>query len=163
MAIPQPCRTVYTGVEISIQILDRELAEKTTADEPYASIAITNDEGPFGRLAPSPNQKGVLCLRFADIPFRIEDDEGLFPDIFSEEQAERILDFYTSMRATGVRLFLINCEMGRHRSAAVGAALSMVANGESRWFLRHFAVNRLVYDTLLAVYQRRQQDVRHRS
>lgn len=150
MRVPRPRRDVYIGRNIKVQVLDRALAERMTGDEPYASISITNREQDYADLAESPLRRGVLRLKFTDIPLHELRGDPLFPDLFSPREAGRVWEFYRAMRSLGVELFLVNCEKGKHRSAAVAAALLEEADGDATWVFRHFLPNQLVYDLLCA-------------
>lgn len=141
----RPAHTIYVGKNKMFQILNRDLAATTTGQYPYASIAITNADSAFGKLAVSENQKGVLKIKFDDIPEQIE---GM--TLFTAVHANKILDFYQSI-AKDVTLFIVNCEQGICRSAAVGAGLSRIVNGEDVWFFERFSPNQYAYDGMCQV------------
>ena len=142
-------RTVFVGMEMKFQVLNRELAATVVGECPYLSISITNPDLRFAKLAASPHRKAILQMRFEDYPLPDPDF-----DYFSDAHAHQILDFYEAHRQE-VDLVIVNCEMGINRSSAVAAALSQIANGTDTWFFDHFEPNRLVYDTLLAVHKER--------
>lgn len=143
--MPVPSREPFSiGRGLRFQILDRALASTTVAEEPYSVISITGSGQVFTPLAESPLRRGVLRIRCDDIPYKIE---GMV--LFDGTHARQIIDFFTDMRSSGVRLFKINCEQGRCRSAGVGAALAEIAGGRTSWFDRRFEPNAHVRRVLI--------------
>jgi len=76
--------------------------------------------------------------------------------LFSHEQAVQIVDFVVRVKDR-VNGFLIHCEAGVSRSAAVAAAIELMLNGSSdRIFNDHrYSPNLYVYTKLIEVWQNR--------
>ena len=92
--------------------------------------------------------RGVLTLGFDDI---VREVEGAV--LFTEEQAERIIDFIEAH--VGVETLLVHCYGGQSRSRAVGAfAVKMLGGNNARYF-ETGRPNEHVYETLERVWQRR--------
>ena len=125
----------------------REFAERTDS---YAVISIQDTHtGGFGLVfRESESCKGVLTLYFDDVEREVE---GAV--LFSEEMAERIIDFVLAHR--DAETLLIHCYGGQSRSRAVGAfVLRMFGRDNSTWF-RTGRPNQAVYDTLESAWLRR--------
>ena len=142
--MPVPSREPMQIGELRFQILDRQLASVTVAAEPFAVVSITGSEDSFCCIPASAHREGLLQIKFDDIRGPID---GMVP--FDESHAHAILNFYRDMRAKGVRFFIVNCEMGMCRSAAVGAALAEISGGRTGWFDRRFQPNVYVRSVLL--------------
>lgn len=125
----------------------KEFAART---DTYAVISIqdTHTKG-FGFVfRESETCRGVLTLGFDDI---VREVDGAV--LFSEEQAERIIDFVQAH--VGVETLLVHCYGGESRSRAVGAfAVKMLGGNNARYF-ETGRPNEHVYATLEAVWQRR--------
>ena len=90
----------------------------------------------------------MLTLYFDDI---IKEVEGAV--LFSDEQADQIIDFILAHR--DVETLLIHCYAGRSRSRAVGAfAVRMLGGDNSRYF-QTGSPNQYVYDCLESAWIRR--------
>lgn len=142
--MPIPCRTARQIGDLRYQILDRRLAETTTADVKYAVISVTGSEQEFVRVPESPNRLGILTIKFDDIQ---TDIDGLV--LFNSAHARMILNFFQEMLGLGMKLIIINCEKGLCRSAAIGAAIVELRGGRSVWFDRRFAPNAYVRQVML--------------
>lgn len=116
----------------------------------YAVISIQDTHtGGFGFcFQESRFCKGVLTLYFDDI---IKEVEGAV--LFSDEQADQIIDFILAHR--DVETLLIHCYAGRSRSRAVGAfAVRMLGGDNSRYF-QTGSPNQYVYNCLESAWIRR--------
>lgn len=133
--MPIPSREPFQIGSMKFQILDRRLMGQTTAHIPYGVISITGREQLHPCIPASACCLGVLRIKFDDIQENI-----LGMTLFSEAHAHEIIDFYDEMRAKGARLMIINCEQGRCRSAAIGAALAEMERATS-WFDKRFEPN----------------------
>ena len=126
------------------------LEELAKRKDSYAVISIqdTHTRG-FGFVfSESASCRGVLTLYFDDIERPVE---GAV--LFSEAQAEAILDFFDAHRAAGT--LLIHCYGGESRSRSVGAFLTSLSGGDDGPLLKGGRPNRHVYDLLETVWIRR--------
>jgi predicted protein tyrosine phosphatase len=75
--------------------------------------------------------------------------------VFSDEQAVQIVDFVERIKDK-VNGFLIHCEAGVSRSAAVAAAIELIVNGSSDRILndRRYSPNQCVYRKLIQAWQK---------
>ena len=145
-------RSVYDAFEYVMQHYYpfglEEFAERT---DTYAVISIQDTHtGGFG-VAFQENQfcKGVLTLYFDDI---IKEVDGAV--LFSETQAEQILDFIQAHME--VDTLLVHCYGGESRSRAVGAFAGVFLGGENEKYFQTGSPNQYVYDLLESVWIRRQ-------
>ncbi|OPZ86333.1 MAG: hypothetical protein BWY76_00997 [bacterium ADurb.Bin429] len=120
-------------------VLSRFEAMDFTAEAPYAVISITDPETPPAVLKSPPSCRGVLRLQFHDIT-RPQDGYALM----TEEHARQITAFVSAWRET-VDLFVVHCEGGVSRSAAVAAALAWWWNGEIDHFFAEYLPNDYIY------------------
>jgi len=76
--------------------------------------------------------------------------------LFSHEQALQIVDFVEGIKDK-VKGFLIHCEAGVSRSAAVAAAIELMLNGSSDRIFndRRYSPNMYVYTKLIQEWQNR--------
>ena len=122
-----------------------DLAEKKDS---YAVISIQDTHtGGFG-FAFQENQfcQGVLTLYFDDIEKEVD---GAV--LFSQQQAEQIIEFVNSHRQA--ETLLVHCYGGESRSRAVGAFAVKMLGGDNRRLLEGGNANRHVYDTLMGTWQ----------
>lgn len=137
---------LYKGPNVSIQVLSRIEAEKYTSSIPYAMISIGNpNDSTWAEFPEDPNRKELFRIRFFNT---------VHPQIhtsFSDERAELMLQFINECRGVPLPLFVIHCEHGVSRSAAVGAFISLLINGgdEYYWTNGYHAPNLLVYRRLV--------------
>ena len=116
----------------------------------YAVISIQDSgNGGFGvEFTENLYCKGVLTLYFDDI---VRPVEGAV--LFSEEDAEEIIDFVLAHRS--VETLLVHCYGGESRSRAVAAFLvKMFGKDDSRYF-ETGRPNQYVYDVLNAALAKR--------
>lgn len=121
---------------MQIQIYSREKVEEISAN-PFSTktalISITDYDWSYAKLRHKPDY--ILQLAFDDIDNDVFEDElGRQPTeeervqienkyhMFSDEQAEQILDFYKKIRDK-VDCLICQCEHGQSRSAAVASAI----------------------------------------
>lgn len=134
--MPVPSREPFSIGGIQYQILDRRLAEITTAGVPYAVITITGPEQSHPRIPESSNQLGVLRLKFDDIQMPIDS-----MTLFDVGHAGQVLDFADEMRAKGMKRIILSCEMGRCRSAAAACGIVESLGQRASWMDRRFEPN----------------------
>ena len=110
-------------------ISDFKAAQHFKPPQPWAIISISTRPTDFVPLE-TENRIGVLQLAFADINHDNVDiwddtpaDKKQFMLPFTDEQADLILRFMTSMQKQGAEMLLVHCEAGISRSPGVGAAL----------------------------------------
>ncbi|MDR2568741.1 MAG: hypothetical protein LBD23_00405 [Oscillospiraceae bacterium] len=150
----QHCNMVY-------EILPRWKAGYSTekADAPdTAIISITDPESLENSFEDQAWIKGILRLEFDDV----EDNESVDRERYihmNEEQAEQIVDF-AYKHYNDVKRFLIHCEAGASRSAAVAVALSehFEKHDNNIWNDRRYFPNNHVY-SLLKTALRKKHDI----
>lgn len=113
------------------------------------SIQKSADGGYGFRFIENSRCKGVLTLLFDDIEKPVN---GLA--LFSEQQAQQIIDFVLAHRHDADTL-LVHCYAGQSRSRAVGAFALRMLGGDNSEYLRSGLHNRHVYDTLMRVWEQR--------
>ncbi len=144
-------KSVYDAFEYVMQHYSppglSELAERS---DTYAVISIQDTHtGGFGfSFSESKYCKGVLTLYFDDT---VREVEGAVH--FTEEMAERIIDFVNENRA--VETLLVHCYAGQSRSRAVAAFAVRMLGGDNAKFLERGNPNRHVYETLERVWERK--------
>ena len=127
------------------------MREMAPMQDTYAVISIQDSHcGGFGfEFTVNEFCKGVLTLRFDDI---VDEVEGA--ELFSDEQAESIIDFVTEYSPM-VDTLLVHCYAGQSRSRAVAAAVMDMKGRDSSVYLESGSANAHVYDTLYAAWVRR--------
>ena len=115
----------------------------------YAVITIADHNKAFAEI-PSKSMRcaGVLECHFDDI---VKAREGFVA--FTEDMAKKIWAFVDSLK--GVEELYINCEMGRARSAAVAAAISIYKYGADSWVwdAKNPMTRQYIYSPNLLVYK----------
>ncbi len=126
------------------------MEEMAKRKDPYAVISIqdTHTDGFGFEFRTNRYCQDVLTLYFDDI---IREVDGAV--LFSEEQAEQIIDFIRKNRNT--ETLLVHCYGGESRSRAVAAfAVKMLGYDNSKYFKTGHP-NQHVYDVLEAAWVRR--------
>ena len=136
---------LYADKPLGIQILSRGMAENVSHAEPYVVISITSPAMNTPKIAKSPNRKAVLRLVFEDV-----DNEER--QAMSDDQANQVAEFVNEW-LDEVKILVIHCEMGMSRSAAVGAAISKVVNGDDMLFYQFYTPNALVFRKVLEAFK----------
>lgn len=111
------------------------------------SIQKSADGGHGFRFTENSRCVGVLTLLFDDI-------EAPAPGLtaFSEEQARQVIEFIRAHRRDAETL-LIHCYAGQSRSRAVGAFAVKMLGGNNQAYFANYVPNKLVYDTLLHIWE----------
>jgi predicted protein tyrosine phosphatase len=96
-------------------------------------------------------------LNFFDLP---EKTPGV--RCFNRKDAKKVLNFIESHK-DNVDTIIVHCHAGANRSSALAAAISKIYNGEDDWFFSNidFKINKLVYNTVLSVYNGRESTNLH--
>lgn len=121
--------------------------EFVECSDTYAVISIQDTHtGGFG-FCFQENQfcKGVLTLYFDDII-----KEVIGATLFSDEQAEQILDFVNAHK--DVDTLLIHCYGGQSRSRAVGAFIARLFGKDNSAYIKTGHLNEYVYNVLETVW-----------
>ena len=142
-------RILVTSAREALRYVWRHLEYPMKLDT-YAAISIQDTIGGGFEFQLTENRfcKGVLTLYFDDI---IREVDGAV--LFSEEQAERIIDFIGKNRKT--ETLLVHCYGGESRSRAVAAfAVKMLGHDNSKYFKTGHP-NQHVYNVLEAAWVRR--------
>jgi predicted protein tyrosine phosphatase len=137
--------------EMQIEVLSRQEVEKFKTDLPHIVISVKDPGTEQANLLDNPNCMAVLYLEFSDIEVQRESLEVL--KLFSQDDAKAILSLIKLMEPY-INLIVVNCEAGISRSAAIGAALSILLklpDKDSRFFTSkgRFYPNRFIYRTIL--------------
>ena len=116
----------------------------------YAVISIQDTHtGGFGfRFTENDFCRGVLTELFDDT---VKEIPGTV--LFSEDQAERIIDFI--LDNLDADTLLIHCYGGQSRSMAVGAFACMMLGIDNSYFFKKANPNMHVYSTLMAAWEKR--------
>ncbi len=133
-----------------ILVLSRLKAEGFTSDKPWAAVSISTT-GDYAKLNKC-QQVGLLQISFADAVKLTPEDLQEEPKLrlFTAEQAATILDF-VGVHWDEIEVLLVHCYGGLSRSPAVAAAISKIYYGTDEPFFARFALNRLVYSTIMQV------------
>lgn len=136
-----------------VRFMSRTKAEHYTAKVPYVVISITSPGEKLVHLPDSDRLMGVLRLAFTDIEHEIAE----YPpaqqtylrldktEVFTEAQAQRILDFIKMSPLT--QEIVVHCQAGVSRSAGVAVALRDALG--YRLALKPCNPNRLVHRKLI--------------
>lgn len=127
------------------------MREMAPMQDTYVVISIQDSHcGGFGfEFTENEFCKGVLTLHFDDIEREVE---GAV--LFSDEQADRIIDFIVEYGPRADTL-LVHCYAGQSRSRAVAAVVMEMKGKSGSCYLENGSANAHVYDTLLAAWFRR--------
>jgi len=138
-------------------ILSREGAERYKVELPHVCISIRDPKTEKATLYPNLTRLDALYLDFWDVD-REHSAIGIDEDVvFNKKHAKEILDFFIKY-AHQVDTFVINCEAGISRSAAVGAALAKIHGYDNLIFFKKFLPNSLVYGLLLIEWHEHYQN-----
>lgn len=133
---------------MEIFVYSRQALEAARPHEvPHVIISITSSVDDVAHLRANETRRGVLRLSFPDA----EASSDRFPEgeLFSRAHAAQIWNFVDQHRSQIERV-LVHCDAGVSRSAAVGAALARVLNGDdAEFFGGRYSPNMRVYRTLL--------------
>jgi len=134
---------------MKFQVEDRGSILKIDPQVPHVIISISDERSLRQDPATNSFTRDVLFLEFHDINGVTKD-----MDLFTDEQAIRVINFYTRYRSE-VQLFVAHCSAGMSRSPAVIAALQKMHTGnDDEWFKRK-TPNSYVYNTILGnAYER---------
>jgi len=141
------------------EILPRWKASHATEeiDAPdTAIISIIDPENPENLFNDRAWIKGILRLEFDDV----EDDESVDRERYihmTKEQAQQIVDF-ACKHYNSVKRFIIHCEAGASRSAAVAVALCehFEKHDNNIWNDRRYFPNKHVYSLMKAALQEKE-------
>lgn len=132
-------------------IFNRDTAEKYYTDEKHINISISDIDQPNTKLSKLTSRVDTMFLKFFDFDeIRPKMPKELKESLFNKSLAKAIWKFVDKYKDE-VNLIVINCEAGISRSAAVGAAISKILNGNDDDFFKHFIPNRLVYRKMMEV------------
>lgn len=137
-------KSVYDAFDYAMDhFYPQGLEDAAERKDSYAVISIQDTSaGGFGfRFAESETCKDVLTLFFDDIDREVEG-----ATLFSEEQADEIIDFVRKNK--DVDTLLIHCHAGESRSRAVGAFCVELFGADSKKYFETGNPNMHVYNTL---------------
>jgi len=134
------------GLEIIIN--SRQLIEKYECELPHGVIVVHDPGSIKPNLPNNSNRLAEIYFEFNDI-----DKEILDLKIFTKDDAKAILSFVKLINPY-IKSLYISCEAGISRSAAIGAALSILLKlpeKDSKFFTSkgRFYPNRFIYRTIL--------------
>ena len=123
------------------------MREMVELSDTYAIISIqdTHTEGFGVKFCENEFCKGALTLYFDDI---VKEVEGAV--LFTEEQAERIIEFIQNHKY--VDTLVIHCYAGQSRSRAVAAFAVKMLGGNNTKYFQTGSPNLHVYETLEHVW-----------
>lgn len=143
---------------ISVMVCNRTEAEQAKLHDGTAVISIHT---PGDEPADIKHHKDlVLHLCFSDIAdprvcARLEEENKKDPTfkvtMFSDQQAQDVLDFVEKCTARGVFHFLVHCDAGISRSPGVAVALNQIYNDDRSVPYRYQLFNKWVYTKLLTI------------
>lgn len=133
--------------------------QKVLFTEPHVNICITTPGDPHAILSDNEDNMGILQLAYDDV------DTCIGPETkpFQPEHALEIFNFL-KLKEDGscrddIETIVCNCQMGRCRSAATAAALSVIINGprtDQEFFNNpRYNPNMRVYRTILDTFYQR--------
>ena len=126
-------REIWRGEHVAVQVLSRSCVRKGACAhrEPYVLISISVPGVPHPEPKHGEGHLETLRLAFHD---RLE--EGI-----SEAQAAEVADFVKRHHLTGIHLFVVQCDAGVSRSAAVAAAIWASFEGAADLFFAEYHPN----------------------
>lgn len=133
-----------------IMVLNRLRAEdpKFAITDRHVMISVTDPKD----AADIPDRRtcqDILRLEFND-SYRFG-EPGEKRVMFSEDQAEQIIDFVNKYR-TKVPLLVVHCLAGMNRSPAIAAATARMLGRSDEYFFKEYAPDSWVYRTILYVW-----------
>jgi predicted protein tyrosine phosphatase len=140
MKIIRTNRVEYEGKIINFLILSRKESKIYKPSKPSILISISGAIEENAEIKHLDLYEDALFLKFED------KDIGL--NVFTELDAIQILNLVKS-NLENIKLIVVNCLAGISRSAAVGAALSLILNGDDKYFFNNYYPNNLVFRTIL--------------
>lgn len=150
---------------IDIFVYSRLVMEAVASqDVPHLIVSVTTPGDPkIAKLRTNEHTRGVLRLAFDDadrvVPIYpstllsggCTDIRGCI--LFTDDMAKQVIDFVVGHKlGTDVPRFVVHCDAGRSRSAAIAAALSKVYNGTDKAYFgenTRYTPNMLVYRKVL--------------
>ena len=129
---------------MNIIVKSKRLAKEFISDIPWAAISVsTHGDWPILNKC---QQTALLQLAFADADTQSEATEA---PLFTEHDAENILSFIQNEKHK-IEILLVHCEAGISRSPAIAAALSLIIDGDDKYFFKPpYRPNMMVYRTIL--------------
>lgn len=144
---------------MKFEVYSRKEVQNILPNIPYVNITICNCD--MDHIIPGYNEynKGILSLKFRDADSIDKAKHfGYIDEMFTFSQAQEILNFIfdkNNQVRNDIELIIVNCVMGRCRSAAIAACLSKIINGDDfNFFKGKFNPNMFVYRTLMEQYYR---------
>lgn len=127
---------LYADKKLAFRVLSRHLIGVEDNNEPYFVVSISDKKEMPCKIRDSHNRKAVLRVSFYDT----ETTKGTKPSL-APKAAKEIADFVDEQLNNGIKLCVINCEMGMSRSAGVAAGISKAVNGEDELFYQFYRPN----------------------
>lgn len=142
-----------------IDVRSKRLAEQYQSEAPWACISVVSEVGDWPLIS-GVNRVGLLQLAFHDRSSQHYVNHPLMAHTyFQKQQAEQVLDF-VDQHWDNVEGFMIHCEAGISRSAAIAAAIELIKHGrgaDNLYFDQStpYVPNTHVYKVILKVWQER--------
>lgn len=132
-------------------IMNREKASEASlaaVGPATAIISIINADAPSNRFGNADWIKGVLEIRFNDTP-------AGYPDCITEADARKMAEYVYEMAGL-VNRFIVQCEYGVSRSAAIAAAMMLCLDGDDSviWGNEYYAPNKTCYRLMLVALEK---------
>jgi len=155
-------------MRVDIYSLNQAVSFSHAFDKKHIIISIISPQlygNPIKKVGFKDNPKRIatLHLQFYDIDSSKELTKMSYnelvaqygPGIFSEYQAQQIIDFVEKYKDQ-VELIVIHCEAGISRSAAVGAAIMKQLTGDDSKIFNNkmFLPNMFIYSTILKTWNK---------
>lgn len=134
----------------SFLVISRKQMSHYQYGRPYVVISIADPDSSIPVVPQGEGLLDVLRLRFYDIeePVSVANSGEALSSI-SDFQVRQIVRFVERWREEGV-LFVVHCDDGISRSAAVAAAISKCLNNDDNAFFLHLNPNRFVFRKVLS-------------
>lgn len=130
-------REIWRGENVAVQVLSRSCVRKGSCahGEPYVLLAIAPPGVPHPEPLHGAGHRETLRLRFHDQR----------EDAIDGAQASEIAEFVQRHHREGIRLFVVHCDAGVSRSAAVAAAIWARFEGCAEAFFTEYHPNPSVF------------------
>ena len=104
---------------------------------PYVVISVYTPGDPRPNLAAHAYKVNSLAIPFYDVPYEPQDVHvTVRKHLFMLVDARAIASFVASAKAQGINTVVVHCDMGKSRSSAIAAALSLYYNGTVQPFVK---------------------------
>ena len=104
---------------------------------PYVVVSVYTPGDTRPNLAEHEYLAESIAIPFYDVPYEPEDVHAeVRKHLFSSADAQAIAAFVKTAKARGIATVVVHCDMGKSRSSAIAAALSLYYNGTVQPFVK---------------------------